>query len=146
MKKAISKSFRRKSYVFPSGRKINVLGYEPQAIDILLKTYREEDILPKKFKNMFRYEFEGKFKSYYPDIFIQSANERLYIEVKSIWTYKKDWKKNIAKMQAVTAEGYDIELWILDKKGNILEKLTQACNFKSKYIDIVNIQLEFRNP
>ena len=52
------------------------------------------------------------------------------------WLDKKDWKKNIAKMQAVTAEGYYIELWILDKKGNILEKLTQACNFKSKYIYI----------
>lgn len=132
-KKVVSNSFKKKTYEFPSGRKVFVLGYEPQAIDILLKVYREEDILPEKYKRTFIYEFEGKLRYYHTDIYIQTSDKKLYIEVKSLWTYRIDREKNIAKMQAVKAEGYDIELWILDRNGNILEKLTGANNFISKY-------------
>ncbi|MGL5961440.1 MAG: DUF7487 domain-containing protein [Cetobacterium sp.] len=43
--RAMSSSFRRKPFTFPSGRVDYVLGYEPTALKELLKTYDEADII-----------------------------------------------------------------------------------------------------
>jgi len=59
------------------------------------------------------YEFEGKTRRYYPDIYIISENK--IIEVKSKYTYESDLDNNIAKMNATVLNGMSFEFMILDK-------------------------------
>lgn len=72
--------FRRKDYIFPSGKIISIQGYEDKALDLLIKEYVEEDIITSlKEVPMFWYTFETKKCRYFPDIYIPSEN--LIIEV-----------------------------------------------------------------
>jgi hypothetical protein len=102
-----------KEYIFPSGRKVNVRGYEPFALDILINEYTEDDIVVRS-KNMTAiwYEFQNKRKRYYPDIFIISVNK--FIEVKSIYTYEADLEKNLAKQKACLNNNFNFEFMIFD--------------------------------
>jgi len=49
---------------------------------------------------------------YYPDIYIKSENK--VIEVKSNYTFYKDYDKNILKKKACIKMGLDFEFMILD--------------------------------
>jgi len=110
--------FTFKNYKLPSGRVVKVQGYEPNALDILLKVYDESDLVIKdsnisKHIGSIMYEFEGKTRRYYPDIYIIS--EHKIIEVKSKYTYEKELDNNIAKMNACVLSGMSFEFMILDK-------------------------------
>jgi hypothetical protein len=61
-----------------------------------------------------------KQKVYFPDIYIPKQN--LIIEVKSTYTYSKEYDKNIAKANATKNTGYNFEFWIYDGKGNKVVK------------------------
>jgi hypothetical protein len=104
-----------KDYILPSGKKIRIQGYEGYALDILLNTYHEDDILTKK-SDMPEvwYEFENKRRRYYPDIYIPSQN--LIIEVKSTFTYKLETLQIHSKLNALKEMGFDANIWIIDKK------------------------------
>jgi len=116
LEKLSKTSFKLKEYVLPSGRIVKVQGYEPQALDELLETYNESDLIIRD-KNIEKeigsimYELNGKTCRYYPDIYIKSQNK--IIEVKSTYTYKKDQDKNIAKMNACMKLGFRFEFMIL---------------------------------
>jgi hypothetical protein len=114
------KVFNRKSYLFPSGRKDIVQGYEPYALDILIKKYKEEDIITGS-SNVpeIWYDFENEKKRYYTDIYIPSEN--LCIEVKSTYTYESSYEQNQAKMKGTMDAGYNFVFWIFDEKGNLVE-------------------------
>ena len=56
------------------------------------------------------YEFEGKNRRYYPDIFIPSQNK--LIEVKSSFSYQYEEAKNQAKKKACETAGFLFELKI----------------------------------
>jgi hypothetical protein len=45
MRKCLISSFSKKLYTFPSGRVEYCQGYEPRCFDLLLKEYKEEDIV-----------------------------------------------------------------------------------------------------
>ena len=45
------------------------------------------------------YNLNNTIRRYYPDFYIPKDN--LIIEVKSMWTYKIDLEKNLAKQKAV---------------------------------------------
>ena len=53
------------------------------------------------------------------DIFIVSQNR--CIEAKSKWTFKNRTVIVFAKHKAVKEAGYKSEIWVFDKKGNIVE-------------------------
>ena len=109
---------KRKSYILPSGKEIKLQGYENYALNKMLKTYTENDIFeshPPKIKFL-----ENNNKHiFYPDFYIKKDN--LIIEIKSRFTYNRWLSKNNAKIEACKNQGYKIQYWIIDKKGNLEE-------------------------
>lgn len=82
---------KRKEYIFPSGRKENVQGYEPLALNILLKrdNFDESDIFVDRTEvPEVWYDLNDQRKRYYTDIYIKSQNR--CIEVKSDYTFEKE--------------------------------------------------------
>lgn len=60
----------------------------------------------------------NKVYKYYPDIYIKSKN--LIIEVKSVWTYKKNIVKNTIKALRTKESGFNFEFWIYNKKKELI--------------------------
>lgn len=104
-----------KIYILPSGKETNIQGYENLALDILLKEFTEDEILNSRTEMpVIRYQHKNVNRRYFPDIYIPKVNK--IIEVKSIWTYKRDLVKNIIKAIYTRKLGYDYEVWLFDKK------------------------------
>lgn len=116
-------AFRRKDYTTPSGDVRRVQGYEPYALDILLKEFTEEQIVTER-KEIPRipYIVGEKTRYYFPDIFIPHTNT--IIEVKSTWTHKCKSDNVQLKAAATRAAGYTYEIWIFDGKGNRITDTT----------------------
>lgn len=120
----IKSCFKTKLYTFPSGRVEYCQGYEPQCIEHLLTVYKEEDIVvgsdglpPIWYDN----PDTGKKSRYYPDAYIISEN--MVIEVKSWWTFKKDYKKNDSKFKRIVEMGFNMVLYICNKKEFIEKRV-----------------------
>jgi hypothetical protein len=113
-------AFSKKEYTFPSGRVVEVQGYEPAAIDILLKTYNENNIETDAL-NMpeFWYDENSSWHRYFPDLYIKKDN--LIIEVKSTWTFKLWFHKNILKRKTVKYNGYNFKFMIFKDEKNLVE-------------------------
>jgi len=110
-----------KGYILPSGKIAIIQGYEPFALDILLKTYNEDQLfLENKVPSILWTDSNNKLRKYTADIYIPSENK--LIEVKSTWTYKPrdSHGADLLKLAplACIAQGYTYEYWIFDKKGN----------------------------
>jgi len=107
--------YKFKDYKLPSGRIIEVQGYEPQMLDVLFEQgYKEEDLVIQQRKEMpeiWYYTSDQKKHRYYPDIFIISENK--IIEVKSEYTYDVNLEINLLKQQACLDAGYKFEFKIL---------------------------------
>lgn len=117
-----------KEYIFPSGKSYKVQGYEPQAIDFLLKIYYEEDIILGRNEMLrvagarsFEYDHENKTRSYYPDIFIKSKN--LFIEVKSQFTFDMHKDTVFLKQNVVKANGYNHKILIFHPNGELIRTI-----------------------
>lgn len=112
--------FKYKYYITPKNHIRKVQGFEPYALDILLKEQHlaERDVITSR-KRVPRIEYihNGKKRYYFPDIFIKSQNK--IIEVKSTWTYKLHYETNTLKCRATVAAGYDFEFWIFTKEGEL---------------------------
>ena len=106
-----------KKYLLPSGREVHVQGYEAWALDILLNSFSETELCIHRGVPSIRYEIDGKLRVHYPDIFIPSRN--LLIEVKSVYTFKSLYEKNMKKANAAVLAGYDYDLWIFDASKNL---------------------------
>jgi flagellar hook protein FlgE len=121
--KASKNSYRRKIYTFPSGSQITCQGYEPLAIDKLIKEENilENDIVTgcKNVPTIWYNDEEGKKHRHYVDIFILSQNR--CIEIKSTWTAKKKIDNIFLKQNAGKEMGYLYEIWIYNNKGKIVE-------------------------
>ncbi len=115
--KAIHTAKSYKEYITPSGKYINVQGFEPYALDELYTLYHEDDIVTdRKLIPKIEYIDNNHTKKFYfPDIYIKSINK--IIEVKSNWTYKTNEEKCILKGKACIDKSYQFELWIYDKNG-----------------------------
>lgn len=100
-----SRVYKRKPYTFPSGKVVQIQGYEWKCLDeLLLNDYKEEDIVVGNVEisekiGSICYEVNGKTHRYYPDIYIISENR--IIEVKSTYTVKKDPQINNKKEAAL---------------------------------------------
>ena len=100
-RKAKISSLSSKEYVFPSGKKILIQGYENMALDELIKSYTEEDIITGDDIPIIPYTDEhGKDRIYYPDIYLKSINK--IIEVKSSYSITFVNAHIIPKMTATT--------------------------------------------
>ena len=120
--KSFHNALKSKEYTFPSGKVEKVQGYENFAVDILLNSYTEQELkLSRIDVPEIWYEFKGKTRRYFADIYIPKDN--LVIEVKSEYTYNKNRGKNICKALFTRKRGYNFELWILHKCGNVLYKI-----------------------
>ncbi len=72
---------------------------------------KTNDIIIKNHKSI-EYYFEGKSKKYYPDFYHEETNT--IIEIKSTYTFKKDYEINLTKEKACLEQGYNF-LFIIDK-------------------------------
>jgi|UniRef100_A0A6C0JP22 hypothetical protein len=121
--KASKKSYKLKEFKFICGNTIQVQGYEPFLLDILVKEgYTFEDILTKRTQvPEIWYEKKNNKKSrYYCDIYIPQTNT-IY-EVKSTWTYKNNIEVNLLKKQACIDAGFNFEFYIFDGKRNRIDE------------------------
>jgi hypothetical protein len=122
MEKIQKNAKKYKEYVMPSGAIRLVQGYEPFALDILLKEFSEEEIVTeRKYIPRIPYVVDNKQKYYFPDIYIHHLHK--IIEVKSTWTYTINPDKILAKSEATKNEGYLYEIWVIEKNGKIKEKI-----------------------
>lgn len=120
-KKNMKAQYRMKSFTMPSGKVVEVMGYEPQAISWLLsKGYQEEDLEVNNVPKI-KYKLKDIRHLYIPDLFIRSENT--LVEVKSSWTVSQDIVKNEAKAAASISAGYNHWLLVLDKEGNLIEEM-----------------------
>ena len=120
MNKIVKSSYSTKEYIFPSGRCEYIQGYENFALDELIinEKNNESDIIigVKNVPEIWFNDENNKEHRYYVDIYIPSQNK--CIEVKSLYTYKKDKQINLLKQEAAKKLGYNFEFWIYDEKGN----------------------------
>ena len=122
--KANKNAYKSKSFTYPCGNVIRVQGYEPFALELLVKQGKKfEDITTKRTQVPdIRYKTEDNKKHrYFCDILLH--NEDKIVEVKSTWTYKLDEETTIPlKAQACIDAGFEFEIWIFDEKKNLQVK------------------------
>jgi hypothetical protein len=111
------KGLRFKEYLMPSGEMRKVQGYEPFALNMLVKEFAESDIITcRKEVPRINYTTSDNVEHYYfPDIWIKPINK--LIEVKSTWTYQLHKETNALKWEASKKAGYVIECWAFDARG-----------------------------
>ena len=119
--KQFKKCYKYKKFIFSCNNIINVQGYEPFLLNILVNNlnFTFNDIVVNR-KNVpeIWYEYDNKKHRYYCDIYIPKINT--IFEVKSTWTYKKDIKNIELKKIACLNSGYLFILFIFDENGNII--------------------------
>lgn len=107
-----------KTFVFPSCRSVKVQGYEHLALNKLLESVQEEDIVVgKAHVPMIEYWINEKKHVYFPDIFLPSENR--LIEVKSEWSLRYPTHVE-EKAQASVAAGYAYEIWVFSGNQKLL--------------------------
>jgi len=123
--KSLKNSYNSKEYKFPSGKSIQIQGYENYMLDELLQKENilEEDIITSRSQVPIIWYLDANDKKhrYYVDVFIPSQNRM--IECKSTWTMKKGVEKDniYLKQQACKDSGYFCEIWVYNSKGEKVE-------------------------
>lgn len=121
--KASKNSYRKKIYILPSGKELVCQGYEPLALDKLIKEDKisEDDIITgcKNVPKIWYDDEQGKKHRHYVDIYIPSQNR--CIEIKSTWTAEKKKDNIYLKQNAAKELGYNYEIWIYNAKKELVE-------------------------
>ena len=118
-----------KKYKMPSGRIINIQGYEGNCLDFLFSIGIDEKDIVVNSKEMpkIQYNYGGIFRTYFPDIFIKSIN--LILEIKSEFTYKTNYDVNIIKQQNTIKNGFNY-LFVIDNNFDKLKQIIGNNNAK----------------
>jgi hypothetical protein len=117
--KQLKNCYNLKSFTFSCGNIVQVQGYEPFLLDILVKDgYTFSDIIVDRslVPEIWYININNKKCRYFCDVFIPKTNT-IY-EVKSTWTYDKDTENIMLKKQACIDKGYNFELYVFDAKHN----------------------------
>lgn len=121
--KITKRSYYLKEYLLPSGKIINIQGYENYALDKLLnENIKEEEIITgaKNVPEIWYYDSDkNKSRRHFVDIYIPSKNK--CIEIKSIWTFNVNKDIVFLKQKAGKELGYLYEIWVYDKGGTCLQ-------------------------
>ena len=114
--KKVKNSYKSKEYTFPSGKQALIQGWENKALDKLLESYSEDDIIveTENIPRITYYDDLGKKHYYFPDIYIPKEN--LLIEVKSQWTYDSNIPKHNLKRDACLENGFNFKFMIMSRK------------------------------
>jgi hypothetical protein len=126
--KAHSSMNRRKEYTLPSGRSIQLQGYEPDFLDYVFKysILSEDDFRwDPKLKIIISVAKQASNSNYYPDFYLPKYN--LVIEIKSWWTYERNIYLNKRKIRKTKEAGYKF-LMIKDKKYSKFHKWLKENN------------------
>lgn len=122
-RKAMRSGFSKKQITLPKSKRVlDVMGFEDIAIMRLLRNRKrvinEDDIIVGDQIPIFKYtDDEKKERVYYPDIYIR--NTKILYEVKSIYTFNFDPRKNYLKFMQVANDGYKL-IVLIYKKKNVL--------------------------
>lgn len=106
------------------GRRFSHLqGFEPQGITYLIENMDIDvnHIQTGRKVPTIKYKFEGKNKTYYPDIYVCSKN--LLVEIKCEYTYNNMLELNQAKRSAAIDAGYDYLTIIFDNSGKAIKEI-----------------------
>lgn len=111
-----------KKYILPSGKTVNLKGYEPQFLDFVFRNnlLLETDIIykPKRIQ----YIQDNQIRYYYPDFYIPKHN--LIVEIKSAYIAKLQTIKNLKnKEQGVIDAGHNYCLIIDNNFLNFVNKV-----------------------
>ena len=134
--KARRTAYAYKSYTFPSGRVVEVQGYEHMCLDYLLKrNTREDDIIVSDEEcPVVTYEMDDNNCShrYFMDMYIVSQDKA--IEVKSVYTYFIEKEKNEAKWIAASKVCSSIDVYIFEKKDGLIARKTIVKGVVTDYL------------
>jgi hypothetical protein len=115
MTKNTASQYKKKKYKLPSKKEIDIQGYEHFALDDLLQSYNEEEIVTGTDNVPELWYETDKPHRHYVDFYIPKEN--VCIEIKSEWTLQSK-KDNIFIKQAAAKEaGYKYEIWVYNAKG-----------------------------
>jgi hypothetical protein len=121
MSKNTASQYKKKKYTFPSKKVIDVQGYEHFALDDLLQSYNEEEIVSGN-NNVPELWYEtDKTHRHYVDFYIPKVN--LCIEIKSEWTLQSKKDNILVKQVAAKEAGYNYEIWVYNKDGEKINTL-----------------------
>ena len=121
MSKNTASQYKKKKYTLPSKKVIDIQGYEHFALDDLLKTYREEEIVSGN-DNVPEIWYEtDKTHRHYVDFYIPKEN--LCIEIKSEWTLKTKKDNIFIKQAAAKESGYKYEIWVYNAEGKKIKTI-----------------------
>lgn len=111
--RALTNGFKFKDYKLPSGKVIKIQGFENLALDELLETYDEDDIVTG-MNNVpiikWKFPNETEIYKHFPDIYIKSINK--IIEVKSTYTELIGGDELLMKQKSAQDEGFEYEIWV----------------------------------
>ena len=112
-------SKRKSKFKLFTGEFITIMGYEGYVYNKLIELTSFDNIVYgskriREHTTMFNYTINSINRKYYPDFYL--VKQRKIIEVKSSYTYKADFDKNIAKAKACVDNEYSFEFWIHDLK------------------------------
>ena len=117
-------SNRFKDVETPSGKIIKLEGYEGYAYNILLNTYKEEEIIHSRV-DVPEIWWKGEDNTdhrYYTDFYIPKDN--LLVEVKSKRTFEIDLDRKLKYLfNQCIEKGYKMEVWILSPKGELIKEI-----------------------
>jgi hypothetical protein len=116
-----------RTFVSSSGKIYKIRGYENFAIEILEQS-GIEFIADDSQTPHIKYVLNARMSTYYPDIFIPSANK--IIEVKSEYWLRRQSDKNLAIMATVLDSRRQMEFWIFGPKGKTLKRLNTLSALK----------------
>lgn len=118
---------KRHEYQLENGDTIYLQGYEPYGFDYLKLITDESEIrYRKKDMPVIWYEWEGRKRRYYPDFYLQESN--MVVEIKSLYTYTKDFEQIKLKIRETNNTGYNLLLLIFEKNGELLLKEEHICH------------------
>ena len=110
-----------KIFTFPSGNQVQYQGYEGSVLKLLVNEgVSEDDIVVSRLDvpEIWWFDTMGKIHRYYVDILIKPNK---MIEVKSDYTFSKEYFANMRKQRACIYMGYTHEIWIMAPNGSIID-------------------------